>query len=312
MKETAYRSEVKTGAQYAMAFALVCLAGSLVYFTYEFMSIARYIPGVLETVDETVDKIDPIMDEVTEIRQLIPDILEQVEETRKQIPPILEQVDKTSAQIPPILKEVEAIRKELPAVLKSADKASDAVVVVSKQVEETRPLIPEVLKEVETTRESIPLLMDRADELIAQARITGQEASKGAVTGIFTGILTAPFVLVGDAGRSIVGTRDADTKNYTEKDFDLAEAAVADLLSYGKLGDVRQWNNPESKSHGNMKLIKIYSDDDKFENRGCRTIQSKSFDPTGTLREVSRTFCKNEEGKWYKKDNEEEDEWEFD
>ncbi len=307
MKESESGTKAKTAAQFAMSFALVCLAGSIVYFTYEFMSIARYIPGVLQTVDQTVDKIDPIMDEVGEIRQLIPDILKEVEETRKQIPPILEQVEQTREQIPPILKEVEAIRKELPAVLKSADKASDAVVVISKQVEETRPLIPKVLKEVETTRESIPPLMDRADQMIDKARVAGQEAGAGAVTGLFKGIITTPFALVGDAGKSIMGSVEADLTKYTEKDIALLEAALLDLLNNGKRGDARQWNNPESKSHGTLKLTRIYPDDE-HENRECRTVQSKSFDTEGALRDVSRSFCKNEEGKWYKKDKEEKEE----
>ena len=239
-------------ASYLFSLSLFALAGSVVYFTYEVVIISKQIPGILLRVDTTSEKLEPIINdvgniidlvppilkEVEAIRKSIPPILKEVEQTRKMIPPILSEVEQTRKQIPAVLKESAAIRGELPAVLASADKASKAVAGVAKQVEATRPLIPEVLKEVETTRESIPGMMDRADGLIEKARVAGKEASQGAVTGIFSGIIMAPFSLVADAGRSITGMTEEEAKQLDEKDFELIEKASLQLLNNGTKGEL--------------------------------------------------------------------------
>jgi surface antigen len=206
-------------------------------------------------------------------------------------------VEQTRKQIPAVLKESGAIRGELPAVLASADKASAAVADVSIQLEATRPLIPEVLKEVETTRESIPPMMDRADKLIEKARVAGKEASQGAVTGLFSGIIKAPFELVGDAGRGISGLTKQEAKQYTDKDFQLNQTASLVLLNNASLGDEQEWENTESGNHGIVHLKDIYSKGEYAET-DCRTLVTKFYKQDKLIKEVSRSFCMNEDGKW--------------
>ena len=306
----------KTGAQllasYLMSVAIIALAAALAYFTYEMSRVGTQIPGILHSVNQTSDRVVPIVNEVGEIRELIPDILYQVEETRKlvppileevaqtrqQIPPILEEVAQTRQQIPPILDEVEAVRAEIPAVLKSADKASDAVVAVSREIEATRPLVPKILKEVETTRESIPPMLDRADAMIDKARVAGQEASTGAVTGFFKGLIATPFELVGDAGRAISGMSDEEMKNYTEKDFDLIEVAALELLNNGSKGDVREISNPESGFSGTIRLVSMETVEEDFTTIDCRTLQMESYKNGEREKTANRTFCKEEGGGW--------------
>lgn len=292
----------KTAAQliasYAMSLAIFFLAGALFYFSYQLSLVVTQVPQILTSVNATSDKIEPIVSEVHEIRLLIPDILDEVEQTRKLVPPILREVEQTRQQVPPILKEVEAVRQEMPAVLASADKASEAVVVVSKEIEATRPLVPQVLKEVEATRESIPPMMDRADAMIDKARVAGKEAGSGAVTGFFKGIFVAPFELVGDAGKKIVGVSEEDAKKFSQKDFDLVEAASLQLLNQGKPGDVREINNPDSGYHAKIKLLSEYTKENDFTGNKCRTLQTES-DREGTdVKVVKKSFCKNDEGKW--------------
>ncbi len=284
-------------ASYLLSLSLFALAGSLAYFTYEMSTVSRQIPDILESIDNTTEKIEPVVDEVAEIIELVPPILKEVEETRKLVPPILKEVELTRKQIPAVLKEVEAVRKEVPAVLASADKASDAVVAVSKEVEATRPLITEVLKEVETTRESIPPLMDRADVLIEKARVAGKEASQGAVTGIFSGIIMAPFALVADAGRGITGLSDEEAKDFNEKDFELNEQASLYLLNNGSKGEERKWNNAESGNNGIVILTNIYSEGE-YAEIDCRTLKFKIFNDGNLIKEAPRSFCKTEDGKW--------------
>ena len=293
----ANKGNAKLIASYLMSLSLFALAGSIVYFTYQVAIVSKQIPDILHSINATSEKVEPIIGDVGQIIELVPDILKEVEETRKMIPSILNEVEQTRNQIPAVLKESEAIRGELPALLASADKASDAVADVSKQVEATRPLIPEVLKEVKATRESIPPRMDRADEMIEKARGAGKDASEGAVTGFFSGIIRAPFALVGDAGRSITGMSKDEAKHYTDKDIKLNQEASLILLNNGSKGDEQKWNNAESGNNGIVKLSDIYSQGE-YAEIDCRTLITKYYNDGKLFKEVPRSFCKNEDGKW--------------
>lgn len=292
----------KAGAQlfatYVLSLAMFALAVALIYFSYQVSHVSTQIPDILSSVDHTSENIGPIVSEIGEIRELIPDILHEVEETRKLVAPILKEVEQTRQQIPPILKQVEAVRKEMPAVLISADKASNAVVLMSKEVKATRPLVPQVLKEVETTRESIPPMLDRADAMIDKARVAGQEASTGAVTGFFKGLITTPFTLVGDAGRQITGMSEEEMRDYTEKDFELIEAAALLLLNNGTKGDIKKIKNPDSGLSGSIKLVSMETIEEDFTVLGCRTLQIETYKNDERIKTVNRTFCKEEGGGW--------------
>jgi len=292
----------KTGSQlfatYVLSLAMFALAGALIYFAYEVSRVSTQIPDILTSVDHTSEQVGPIISEVVEIRDLIPGILHEVEETRKLVPSILKEVEQTRQQIPPILKEVEAVRKEMPAVLKSADKASNAVVVMSKEIKATRPLIPQFLKEVETTRESIPPMLDRADAMIDKARTAGQEASSGAVTGFFKGLVTAPFALVGDAGKAITGMSDEEIKQLTEKDLDLIKAAMLYLLNNGTKGEAKEISNPGSGFSATFKLVSESTREEDFATVDCRTIFYDGYKNGNRLKTVNRTFCKEKGGGW--------------
>lgn len=294
-----------------LSLSLFALAASIAYFTYEVAIVSKQIPDILLRIDNTSEKIEPILDEISEIvdlvppilkeveatRKLIPPILKELEQTRKLIPTILDEVAQTRQQIPAVLKESEAIRGDLPAVLASADKASTAVTEVAKQVAATRPLIPKVLKEVETTRESIPGMLAQADVLIEKARVAGKEASQGAVTGFFKGIILAPFALVGDAGKSIVGLSEGKADQLDETDFKLVEKTVLDLLNNGSKGEKRQWQNSTNDTHGVVSLIDIYVKDD-FSEAECRTLNLALYKNDEEVQKVNRSFCKDDEGKW--------------
>ena len=291
------KDNAKLIASYLMSLSLFALAGSIIYFTYQVAMVSKQIPDILLRIDTTSEKVEPIIGDVGQIIELVPGILKEVEETRKMIPPILKEVELTRNQIPAVLKESEALRGELPAVLASADKASGAVTDISKQVEATRPLIPEVLKEVKATRESIPPMMDRADVLIEKARVAGKEASEGAVTGVFSGIIRAPFELMSDAGKSISGMTDEEAKQYTNKDFQLNEQASLNLLNNGSKGDEKKWKNPESGNRGVLVLSDIYSQGE-YSEIDCRTLNIKFYKDGKLHKEKNRSFCKNEDGKW--------------
>jgi surface antigen len=273
------------------------MAVSLAYFTWEISAVSRQIPDILESINNTAEVVEPVVEEVGQVVELLPPVLREVEETRKLVPSILKEFEQTRQQVPAVLNEIEALRKELPEVLATTDRASAAVITVSKEVEATRPLIPLVLKEVETTRESIPGMMKEADVLIDKARAAGKEASQGAVTGLLEGIITAPFVLVGDVGRAITGVSKEEAKAFTNEDFDKVEKATLGLLANGSEGDLVVWQNPETGNHGTIEIMLSYNKGE-FSEYECRTIRVKSFSKDREISNKKSSVCKDDDGKW--------------
>ena len=297
-------------ARYVSAAAMFSLAAALVYFTAGLVQVSREIPEILQTVEDVNHQISPVVDEVAEIRALIPPILEEVKATRKMIPPVLAEVrasrewaepviseySRTNEQIPHILQEVRATREALPPVLKTVDGAADAVRDISAEIKATRPLVPEILAEVEKTREAIPPMLDRADILVANARKAGKEASRGAVSGVFSGILMAPFVFVGDVGKRLVGAGSSDEDRLSDEDYAMVEAATSEILNIGKPGDKKTWVNQNTGSSGYVKLLDI-SEEDGLDNE-CREMEIMVQVQDKVLQKKTVELCLNDEGKW--------------
>jgi len=281
-------------ASYLTSASMFALAGAIVYFTVEMVQITRQIPDILLTVENTSKEIGPIVSEIAAIQKQIPIIIKETEETRKLAKLAIAEYTKTNQQLPRILDEIEATRKALPDALKTADNASNAVIVISKEIEAGRLFMPQVLSEVKKTRESIPPLMDRADLLIASAREAGQEASSGAVSGLFTGILMAPFTFVGSVSETLIGDDDVSDK-LSDKDNEDIEKATGELLASGSVGDVNAWSNKDSGNSGLIKLIDVTDADDGDDE--CREIQIVIKHKGDEIQNKKTTLCKKSD-KW--------------
>ena len=298
-------------ASLLMPLSIFALSGAMVYFTWQISQVVQQLPGILVTVDRTTEKVAPviddvtrvvdlmpdILDEVTEIRKLVPPVIDQVDAVTKQVPPILKQVELTRQQVPPILKESAAIRKELPTMLATADRASASVSEISTQVEAALPRVDRALDEVKITRESVPGTLDRVDGLIDKARDAGKEASQGAVTGFFSGIIMAPFSLVADVGRSIAGLTVEEARDFTEQDLELNKQAALLLLNQGELGDTQKWQNENSGNNGVVSVIDIYKGGE-YSDLGCRKLRFEYYQSGKRLTDTERAFCKNDDGEW--------------
>ncbi|WP_455207030.1 hypothetical protein [Kaarinaea lacus] len=293
------KTDLRQVATYVLALSIFTLALAIVYFTIEVRSVSKQIPAILSAVDKTSKDIEPVVQQVGEIRDLIPPILNEWTETRKQIPlildevkatrelvpPVLDEVAKVREQVPSILKEVEATRQELPAILDTSNKAI-------KEVAAVRATVPDILSEVKKTRELVPPTLDRIDHMIADARVAGREASEGAVTGVFTGILMAPFKLVGNVGKSLK-LSDDEREGITEEDFELLHEA-AKSLAVKSVNETTRWKNPKTGTYGNIKLLKIFEKDD----RECRTALFEIWKQGKNKIAKEVNFCKTEEGTW--------------
>ena len=293
------KTDTRNLATYSLAASIFALAVAIIYFTIEVRSISKQIPVILSAVESTSKSVEPMIEQVGEIKELIPPILDEWTETRKQIPlildevkatrelvpPVLEEVGKVREQIPSILHEVEATRQELPAILDTSNKAI-------KEVAAVRKTVPGILEEVKKTRELVPPTLDRVDRMIGDAAVAGRKASEGAVTGVITGIFAAPFRLVGNIGKSL-GFSRAEMEGLTEDDIKILHEAAKNLPSKS-VNEVTKWENPNTGTYGNIKLLKIFDKD----SRECRTALFEVWKQGQTKIAKEATFCINEEGNW--------------
>ncbi|MCR9255488.1 MAG: hypothetical protein NXI16_05270 [Alphaproteobacteria bacterium] len=321
--------------QWALAAALVALAGAVLFFALELAAVRKVAPEFMTQLKATAEAVEPVAAEIGRATGTVPDILAESEAIRAALPPILDEiaaaraaVDKALAEsaavraaMPDLLAESTALRETVPGILTevaearaaldravsemaearqtlpdllaSVDATAVALDKAALEIEAVRPLIPEVLDEAVAIRNRIDPTLDRLDAVVANARSAGQEASEGAVSGLLTGILKAPFSLFGGFGggddlRSLAGT-----EMLTQDDFVLAREAFWDL-DLDRAGDSALWRNPETGLEGSLTVVGAADD----VGEGCRRIRnivSRSGEP---LTDKVLTLCPAEEGRW--------------
>ncbi len=283
------------------AISILALAASLTYFTFEISQFLRQVPDILENIRTTSEKVEPVLEEMNQIRDLIPPILAEVSATREQIPAILDEVKavreiipsvlieagKTRQQLPAVLDGVAAVSEQLPSILTSVDS-------VSAEMKAYRPLVSEALVQVEGTRKEIPVMLTRVDSMIDKAQAAAKEASSGLVSGAIGGLLTAPFRLAGDFGSSVLGLSMDETDNFTDEDISLLYAHGKDLLTSGKQNDYRNWNNFDANQRFRISLLKIYSKN----NMECRDLHLQTWSASKPELNKNIKLCLNDKGEW--------------
>lgn len=272
--------------------SLLAIALAIGYFAHAVYVVQQGVPELLTQVEQTTEKIDPVLRRVDAIRDLVPPILKQVEATRELVPPILAEIAAVRGQVSPILEEVAATRTALPPMLDSTGKI---VRDVNSTVRIVDPRIPAVLEEVRKTRESLPGLLDRAEKLVARAETAGRKASEGATVGIFTGIIMAPFKLIGGAGRGIASAMGIEgDSGLTEEDDKRASAAIDALIRSGEIGREGSWDNPDSKNRGTVRLLSQQTRDGQPCFRLGQTVTLAS----GMTYKAEVEYCQQSDGSW--------------
>src|SRR5690606_4339368 len=99
----------------------------------------------------------------------------------------------------------------------------------------------EVIREIALTREAIDPTLDRLDAMIERARSTGRKASEGAVTGVFSGILAAPFRILGGIGSSLAGLTREEAKHFSEEELAEYARMGSAILETGEQGESIEW-----------------------------------------------------------------------
>lgn len=288
-------------SRYLMSFGIVLLGGALIYFSYSIIYTVDRAPQIIADIDKASERIDRVLDEVRvvsdqipvivkqvdliqekiplilaevkENRLLVPDIINEVELVRLQVPVVLNEVGQVRQQIPLMLKEIKAVRQELPAVM--------------NELEAYRKLVPDVLAEVAAVRESVPPTLDRAEKLAKEVRKAGQEASEGAVMGLFSGIIKLPFTMFENIGNKFkkVSLSDSDIRS-------IRDAAARALK--GDVGSRHVWSNPDTRKSGEIEVISESEEDDRLCRELAITVKNKGK----VLEKQSSDVCRNDVGEW--------------
>lgn len=292
---------------YAIAISIALLACSIVYFSTKLSSLEKaadslavyhdvapdlvaevekisvQIPAIVREVALTREKIPAVLAEISAIRKVVPSVVEQ-------IPPILSEVSALrETTVPAVLVETAALRKEtIPSVLNETaalrKKTIPDVLSESKALREDS--IPSMMSEVRLTREEMPLLLAQAKDV---ARSAGQNASEGAVSGFFSGIIKAPLNLVSGVGGSIF-----KGETLTPRDKKLLTEASARVLDKNQLNAVEAWRNPESSRGGKITLTAMVVNEDER----CRELTFDSHKGKKSLGEKVVVICHDEKGVW--------------
>ena len=288
-------TKTRTVATYFLGLALFSFAGSLGYLTYTISGVARMLPGLLDDVSLVLQESDSIIAEVEKVRISIPPILEETARIRSQIPIIIEQVEKIRNSIPSILEETALIRTQIPPVVSGLNKASEAVNTISIEIKESRPVVTDFTQELSTIRQAIPPILDKAEVVIQQAEGVGKEAGKDAVLGAIRGIVSSPFAVVTNVGKTITGLTGVEAYLHNETDNQLIKEASLKACHSQHVGTMFKWNNPDTSNHGVVTLKAI---NDK-SGEECRTLGVESMIKNNQVKENEVEICRKTGGKWY-------------
>ena len=148
---------------------------------------------------------------------------------------------------------------------------------------------------LQKTREAIPGMLEQADQVAGKAQKAAKDAGKKAAGGVIEGIVTSPFTIVGDLGKSITSSlRLKDTKGLTREDFELIRANVLVILEDEEIGSTTTWENPEEKNSGTVTLIKQFEKDGRI----CKEIRVKIWARKKKIHDDLLEMCRQEDGTW--------------
>lgn len=251
-------------ATYLLPLSIFSLSAAFVYFTFVLSQVAGDIPILLEKIENTSNKIKPVVEEISKIRELIPPITHEVTELRKKIPAILDEVKKTREITPSILKEVKQTRESIPVILKDANKIID----------------------------KIPGIITKGENLVMEARQMGKKSSEGAVTGVVTGIIKAPFQIIG----GVFSIGNLRIKGITEADQKIVNEIISEALAIDKVGQSFKWSNSQSGNEGSVTI----KERKEIKQRDCRLLAFVTTLKNDKTEEKIITVCLSDKGKWEK------------
>jgi len=160
------------------------------------------------------------------------------------LPSILDQNESVSKDILVVEQEMEAYRDMPPKIMAETAEVWKQVGSLQFKLTAYRLTIPDISQEVEATREMIPPMLDRVDNMIADASDAGKRASEGAVAGVFSGVFKAPLS---------VFTSALPKKHSTDAPY--ATEAAMKVINDEDLDGFVRFNNRGTGTQGSVTLV---------------------------------------------------------
>lgn len=283
---------MKNAASFAIAAAITCLAASLFYIGSQLPELntnlsrintlgektVSELPAALEVAQQYETHIEPLLAEVAASREVADKALTESAAYRQQLPAIMAQMETLQSQLA-------TLQGQLPNVLERVDLALS-------ESEQWRPITQVALVESEAWRANIPTYLARSEQLVANAREAGKEASAGAISGIFSGAIALPFQALENVG-SFVDPRSLSAKHLTDEDKKNMRTAVIELLQNPSV-KIASWTSEKSSHSGTLEIIDSQTTDAGI----CHTFKVKSEFKRGKTDTSNREICKGRDGTW--------------
>ena len=288
----------------ATAISIIVLAISIVYFAKELSDFTSMIPGLVNEIHSIQEKVDPVIKESEDIREFIPGVLKEVESLLAEISPLIREFSEVRSQIPEILDEaalhrvtvdnliLEATeyRKQIPFITQEREAVEKLITEVINESQLVRQTVPEILAEVEAVRIEIPKFLHQAQEISDNIKRAGLEASEGAVQGVISGIIKAPFSMIFGWGNPITSSN----QELSEEDRTFMQEAALKLLNSGEDSEQIQWENPGTKVSG----VAVIEEMSVTMKSTCKTIKVTLARDGTVFNEGIATICQKPGESW--------------
>lgn len=273
------------------SFSILCLAVSLAFLSYSILVLVDSIPVVLDDIESTTGQIKPVIEQTEKITNLMPQILEEVKLVREQIPPILVEVKATREVLPLLLAEWQVTRNDtIPAILQETSAIRSEIKPILQESQGYRALVPLVLIESQNIRAALPVTLTRVEGIVTQAETIATSAGENAVTGLFAGILKAPFQLLKGVGNTIF----PDDLELTKEDKELIENNAAAMLAQSALNEKQTYYNAGKT----LKIVLEVKKEFNKDQRLCRVLSVYVKKERKHSGDTQITACRSVDGTW--------------
>jgi surface antigen len=120
-----------------------------------------------------------------------------------------------------------------------------------------------MINSVQATQQMITPTLNRVEVLIQQARDAGKQASEGAVSGVFTGVVKLPTTVLSNMSNKIFGS-----DNVYKDNADRISKATSEVINSGVIGTTKSWKNDNTGATGTVTLQSISS----LASKECRIL----------------------------------------
>lgn len=88
--------------------------------------------------------------------------------------------------------------------------------------------------------------------------------------------------------------RHSTVEQFTDGDWKLFKQHALQALEKGADGEIVDWNNADTGTHGQIKLLATFT----YEGRPCRTAAFRTVTGNGTRGQSVYTLCQQNDGNW--------------